>query len=366
MTTPINMLQNPAHSAAQVQTQKMEMAQNDIKGLGQSKLSDAEKAAKLRETCESFESIFIQKMWQQMRATLPQENPLVGREEKFWQSMYDQEFSKKMAEGGGIGLADMMYEQLSQNLHTASKTTAAASAGKGFEVQAAPMMPNSLGVLPAVALTEQENSLKAYDAAKVPSQKPEQKFEALYESVPNSSASNANGTASAAMASSAQQNTSAVQQFLASLQAKQGNAAPAQATAMTGPERAAQVEQIVGSPPPAHGVLPTKITYTTNVPKNQRSGDAESHMKDLMAKAAATNAVSAQGWQHASAQQQSHYAVQEALRKAQESVATQQQVTQVAQIQEQGLTLSPANGQAAPQHPYTVPPVVPQVPRQES
>ncbi len=386
MSTPINMMQNPAHSATQIQTQKMEMAQNEIKGLGQTKLSEAEKAAKLRETCESFESIFIQKMWQQMRATLPQENPLVGREEKFWQSMYDQEFSKKMAEGGGIGLADMMYEQLSENLFNVSKTTAGANRdGKGFEIQAAPMLPNTaVGAAPAMALTEQESSLNAQDASKVASEKPEQKFAALYESVPHdvNGANGANGANSiGSTVPNAQQNTTAVQQFLAGLQSKQGGqGGSVQSSSLTGPERAAQVQQIVGSPPPQNGVLPmptvSKVTYTTNIPKGQRSGDAESHMKELMAKAAANNAaqsnLTAQPWQQASAQQQASHAVQEALRKAQETVASQQvsQATNMAS----SLTLAPvqaaqgqtAQGPSAPTHPYTVPPTAPTLNKEQS
>jgi Rod binding domain-containing protein len=99
-----------------------------------------DKAKKLRESCEGFESIFIQKIWEQMRATIPEGGLLKGREEKFWQGMYDQELSKTMAGAGGIGLADMMYEQLSRNLSTASKNTADAQGGQpsGFAADLTP------------------------------------------------------------------------------------------------------------------------------------------------------------------------------------------------------------------------------------
>ena len=99
-----------------------------------------DKPKKLREACEGFESIFIQKMWEQMRATIPESGLLKGREEKFWQSMYDQELAKTMAGAGGIGLADMMYEQLSRNLRAASKDTADALGGQpsGFAAQLTP------------------------------------------------------------------------------------------------------------------------------------------------------------------------------------------------------------------------------------
>ncbi len=79
---------------------------------------------KLREAAEGFEAIFVQKIWQQMRATVPKEGYLHGKDEEFWQGMFDQELSKKMTEAGGIGLSDMLYEQLKGKINDASRTTA--------------------------------------------------------------------------------------------------------------------------------------------------------------------------------------------------------------------------------------------------
>ena len=118
--------------------------QNKLTALGGSKnLSPEAKAKKLREACEGFESIFIQKMWQEMRKTVPQNGMMHGKEEHYWQDMYDQELAKKMTSAGGIGLADMMYEQLSRNLVSASRGTASAMAQqqRAFVPEAAPMMP---------------------------------------------------------------------------------------------------------------------------------------------------------------------------------------------------------------------------------
>ena len=78
---------------------------------------------KLREACEGFESIFLQKMWEQMRKNVNKEGYLHSKDEEAYQSMFDVELAKKMASAGGIGLADMLYEQLGQKLHNASKTT---------------------------------------------------------------------------------------------------------------------------------------------------------------------------------------------------------------------------------------------------
>jgi peptidoglycan hydrolase FlgJ len=69
---------------------------------------------KLLEVCQQFESFFINKMFQQMRAAIPkgslsQEDP--GRE--LAQSMLDDEYSVQMAKAGGFGLAQILYTQLS-------------------------------------------------------------------------------------------------------------------------------------------------------------------------------------------------------------------------------------------------------------
>ncbi|MBO4368770.1 MAG: rod-binding protein [Desulfovibrio sp.] len=115
-----------------------------LAGLNGANMTPEAKEKKLREACEGFESIFIQKMWQEMRKSVHQTSFLHGREEQFWQDMYDQELAKKMTSAGGIGLADMMYEQLSRNLTSASQATARRQSGeRAFVPQAASMFANS-------------------------------------------------------------------------------------------------------------------------------------------------------------------------------------------------------------------------------
>lgn len=78
---------------------------------------------KLREAVEGFETIFVQKLWSQMRNTIPKNGYLHSREQETWQSMFDEKFAAKMTEAGGIGLGDMLFEQLQGKLNSASKTT---------------------------------------------------------------------------------------------------------------------------------------------------------------------------------------------------------------------------------------------------
>ncbi|MFW5733488.1 MAG: peptidoglycan DD-metalloendopeptidase family protein [Oceanidesulfovibrio sp.] len=84
---------------------------------------DPNKEKELREACEGFESIFINKLWQQMRKSVPKEGFLHSKEEEFYQSMFDQEMSKKIASAGGIGLADILFEQLKQQSELVSRAT---------------------------------------------------------------------------------------------------------------------------------------------------------------------------------------------------------------------------------------------------
>lgn len=144
MTTPMSTsLIPPEAGAGEIARNEMQSRLAGLGNLGGKKMDPAQKEKKLRESCEGFESIFIQKMWEEMRKTLPKSTLLHGKEEQFWQGMYDQELAKKMTSAGGIGLADMMYAQLSRGLVSASRTTATDASGTGqpaFTPEAAPML----------------------------------------------------------------------------------------------------------------------------------------------------------------------------------------------------------------------------------
>ena len=79
------------------------------------KAKEQKESAKLMEACRGFEAMFLNFMYEKMRDTVP-DNTLFGttNADKILQSMLDTELTKNMAEAGGIGLADMMFRQLSQ------------------------------------------------------------------------------------------------------------------------------------------------------------------------------------------------------------------------------------------------------------
>ncbi|NMB21548.1 MAG: flagellar biosynthesis protein FlgJ [Firmicutes bacterium] len=69
----------------------------------------------LQDASEQFEAIFLYQLLEQMRRTVP-ENDLLGdrRAEKIFQSMLDQELANSFAQTQSVGLAKMIYEQMSR------------------------------------------------------------------------------------------------------------------------------------------------------------------------------------------------------------------------------------------------------------
>ncbi len=70
----------------------------------------------LKEACTEFESYFLNMMFKSMRKTVVCNGGIFVKSnaEKIFQDMLDEQMTDKMAKQGGIGLADMMYKQLSR------------------------------------------------------------------------------------------------------------------------------------------------------------------------------------------------------------------------------------------------------------
>lgn len=68
---------------------------------------------KLKKTCQDFESIFLTFMLKTMRASVS-ESGLVGKshESNMLYAMFDEKLSEEMAGSGGMGLGNMLFEQL--------------------------------------------------------------------------------------------------------------------------------------------------------------------------------------------------------------------------------------------------------------
>lgn len=91
---------------------KAQEKMNDIKTSSNLVKSDEDKQ-KLREVCQEMESIFLNLMMSKMRDTIP-ERTLFPKSsgEKIMQSMFDVELTKTMSKAGGIGIGELLYQQL--------------------------------------------------------------------------------------------------------------------------------------------------------------------------------------------------------------------------------------------------------------
>ena len=69
--------------------------------------------AKLQKACREFESIFINHMLKTMRSTVD-EGGLIenSNASQIIKSMFDENLARGIAQGGGIGLAKIMFEYL--------------------------------------------------------------------------------------------------------------------------------------------------------------------------------------------------------------------------------------------------------------
>jgi Rod binding protein len=70
--------------------------------------------AKLKAACREMEAVFLNMLLGEMRKSVPK-GGLIDESsgEEIMRSMLDSELTKNMSQAGGIGLADMLYRQLS-------------------------------------------------------------------------------------------------------------------------------------------------------------------------------------------------------------------------------------------------------------
>jgi flagellar protein FlgJ len=67
---------------------------------------------KLKKACSEFESIFINYILKEMRASIPKTGLFSGgKAEEIYTSMMDMQLAKDIALKGGFGLSKMLYEQ---------------------------------------------------------------------------------------------------------------------------------------------------------------------------------------------------------------------------------------------------------------
>ena len=76
----------------------------------------AQRNQEIKEASVQLEALFLKMMYTEMWKTVPKDT-LFGDDNAMdiYRDMYNEELTKKAAEGGGIGLADFIYEHLTRN-----------------------------------------------------------------------------------------------------------------------------------------------------------------------------------------------------------------------------------------------------------
>lgn len=111
----------------------------DFKGIADLKRqAQAQDPKALREAARQFESLFTRMMLKSMREASFGDKLLGSDQQNFYRDMYDDQFAVEMAKGRGLGLADMLVQQLTR------AGLAPPTAAAGVDPKAAPMKPNSI------------------------------------------------------------------------------------------------------------------------------------------------------------------------------------------------------------------------------
>lgn len=89
----------------------------NIQGIGHSKFHlepENQDNRELRKACQDFEAILLHKMLVEMRRAVPKSDLFGSRtEEETWQDMIDAELSTSITQSRSLGLAELLYTQLS-------------------------------------------------------------------------------------------------------------------------------------------------------------------------------------------------------------------------------------------------------------
>lgn len=83
----------------------------------------------LKKATDGFEELFVHKMLQVMRQTVPQDSIMFGgRGEEIFQDMLDENYSKIITRSGAFGLSQVIYEhnkKVPQSSHRTNQTPSA-------------------------------------------------------------------------------------------------------------------------------------------------------------------------------------------------------------------------------------------------
>lgn len=119
MVSSVNGINN--NIQANINTSKAKLEQSEFEEMLKAAQEEKDEK-KLQETCKELEAVFVNMMFKQMQSTI-QKSKLIdgGFGEEVYNDMLLEEYSKEATSGNGIGLAQIMYKQLSKNITNKSE-----------------------------------------------------------------------------------------------------------------------------------------------------------------------------------------------------------------------------------------------------
>ena len=120
MTDPVSFPKLPLNLSAVVTDSptRLQRTLNFQKSTSRESAGDPE----LVDTCRQMESLFINHLFKEMRASIQRSGFISGgRAEEIYTSMMDAEMATKLSKRGGIGLADLLLQQLSHSSSDSSR-----------------------------------------------------------------------------------------------------------------------------------------------------------------------------------------------------------------------------------------------------
>lgn len=112
MTSSINGIGN--NIDANVQVNKNKAQQGEFEELLK-QVQETKDEKKLMEACKNLESVFVNMMFKQMQSSI-QKTKLIdgGMGEEMFQDMLTEKYSEEATKGQGMGLAQVMFKQLTR------------------------------------------------------------------------------------------------------------------------------------------------------------------------------------------------------------------------------------------------------------
>ena len=95
-------------------TELLQEAVAEVTGDDTDPVNPATGRSQLKEAAIEMETWFINEMFKAMRRTVPEGEGMfeTSNGEQIWRDMLDEQTSKSLAQSGGLGLAQQLYEQL--------------------------------------------------------------------------------------------------------------------------------------------------------------------------------------------------------------------------------------------------------------